>query len=61
VKQGTEYVYIKFSLELFKQLKGEWSQPVVLKLEENYAGDVEMVTRNVKNLSLRDLAGILNG
>jgi len=61
MKQGSEYVYVKMSLDLFKAMKGEWSAPVCLKLDEGYDGDIELITRNVKNMTLHDLAEILNG
>ena len=56
MKQGTEYVYVKLSIPLVKEMKGEWSPPVQVKLDESYDGDIELITRAVADQSLRELA-----
>lgn len=55
MKQGTEYVYVKVSLALFDARRGKWSMPVQIKIDEDYSGDIAMITRDVTSLSLKDL------
>lgn len=55
MKQGTDWVYVKVSTALAATMDG-WSRPVQVRLEESYNGDIEMVTRDVSELSLRQLA-----
>jgi hypothetical protein len=58
MKQGTEWVYVRVSLALVGEMKS-WSRAVQVKLEEDYNGDIELVSRDVSGLSLRELAKAL--
>ena len=46
MKQGTEFVYVKFSCTLFDLMEGEWSPPVRVRLEEDpRTGDILVITQ----------------